>query len=174
TDRAEALQRLAFRRIEEANSPETQAIQAQTLVELTALVERRYARKKQASLPTAKGHGKAWLAALGDDTKLGTLALPALSDVIEDWEGEDYAPATINRRLAYLKLGLRLAKLPTLIDFAELRLPEDNVRDCYVPPAEFGKLHAATMAYDPDLADFFAWLYVTGMRRGEAAQLTVA
>src|SRR5262249_5113799 len=31
-----------------------------------------------------------------------------------------------------------------------------------------------TMAYDPDLADFFAWLYVTGMRRGEAAQLTVA
>jgi integrase len=174
TDRQEALQLLARRRIEEADSPETQAIQAKTLGELVALVEKRYARKKQASLPTAKGHGKAWLAALGAGTKLGGLTLATLSDIRDGWEDDEYAPATINRRLAFLKVGLRLAGLPALIDFAELRLPEDNVRDAYVARGEFTRLYAVTQAYDPDLADFFAWLYVSGMRRGEAAQLTFA
>jgi integrase len=172
SERAEALQTLARRRIEEADSPETQAIQAKTVGELVAVVEQRYTRKKQASLPTARGHGKAWLAALGAGTKLGGLTLAGLTDVRDDWEDDEYAPATINRRLAFLKVGLRLTGLPALIDFAELRLAEDNVRDAYVSPPEFARLYAEAHAYDPGLGDFFAWLYVSGMRRGEAAQLT--
>jgi integrase len=174
-DRKTALHVLARRRIEEGDSPEARAVQAQTVTELVALVLRRYSRKKQASLPTAEGHGKAWLAALGGETKLGGLTLAALTDIRDGWEDDEYAPATINRRLAFLKLGLRLAGLPTtLIDFAELHLAEDNVRDAYLSRADFARLHAVAQAYDTDLADYFGWLYVTGMRRGEAAHLTFA
>src|SRR5262249_1077538 len=119
-NREEALTVLARRRIEEADSPETQAIQAKTVTELVALVETRAVRKKQKSLPTTLGHSKAWLAALGAETKLGGLTLEALTDVRDDWEDDEYAAATINRRLAFFKLGLRLAGLPALIDFKEL------------------------------------------------------
>jgi integrase len=170
-DRKAALQVLARRRIEEGDHPEARAVQAQTVTELVALVLCRYSRKKQASLPTAEGHGKAWLAVLGGETKLGTLTMATLSDVRDGWEDDEYAPATINRRLAFLKVGLRLAGLKTLIDFAELRLPEDNVRDAYLSPGDFARLYAVIQAYDADLADYVAWLYVTGMRRGEAAHL---
>jgi len=170
--RDEALRVLAQRRLDEGDSPTTKVLQAQTLATLCALVLQRYTRKKQKSLPTAQGHAKAWLAALAGDTALGTLTVEVLGDVMDAWEGNDYAPATINRRLAFLKTGLRLAKLPSLIDFRELRRLEDNVRDAYVARDEFAKLYAVAVVFDADLADYLAWLYVTGMRRGEASQLT--
>src|SRR5262245_10401883 len=171
-NRDEALRVLAQRRLDEADSPTTQAVQAQTLATLCALVLQRSARKKQKSLATVKGHSAAWLAALPGETALGSLTIDGLTEVTDAWEGDDYAPATINRRLAFLKLGMRLAKLPGLIDFAELRYTEDNVRDAYVPRDEFAKLYAVAAVFDADLADYLAWLYVTGMRRGEASQLT--
>src|SRR5215813_7176086 len=158
-NRDEALRVLAQRRLEEGDSP-------------TTLVLQRYTRKRQRSLATAKGHATAWLAALPGDTPLGSLTVDILGDVIDVWEGDDYAPATINRRLAFLKVGMRLAKVPGLIDFAELRRTEDNVRDAYVARDEFARLYAIAVVFDPDLADYLAWLYVTGMRRGEASQLT--
>jgi len=170
--RDEALHALAQRRLAEVGSPDDTTVQAQTLAMLCALVLQRYRRKKQASLPTAEGHAKAWLAALSGDTRLASLTVERLGDVIEAWDDDGYAPATINRRLAFLKVGLRLAKLPRHIDFADLRRGEDNVRDVYVAPAEFARLYAEAMAYDPDLADYLAWLYASGMRRGEASQLT--
>ena len=170
--RDEALRVLAQRRLEEGDSPTTKVLQAQSLATLAALVLQRYTRKRQRSLATAKGHAAAWLAALPGDTPLGSLTVDILGDVIDGWEGDDYAPATINRRLAFLKVGMRLAKLPTLIDFAELRRTEDNVRDAYVARDEFARLYAVAVVFDPDLADYLAWLYVMGMRRGEASQLT--
>jgi integrase len=105
---------------------------------------------------------------------LRSLTVAGLTAIIEEWEDEDYAPATINRRLSFLKTGLRLAKLPLQVDFKELHRREDNVRDVYVSPAEFAALYTEAQAYDQDLADFLTWLYVSGMRRGEAAQLTVS
>jgi len=170
--RDEALRVLAQRRLEEGDSPATKTRQAQTLATLCALVLQRYTRKKQTSLATAKGHASAWLAALPGDTALGSLTVDILGEVIDGWEGDDYTPATINRRLAFLKVGMRLAKLSAQIDFAELRRTEDNVRDAYVARDEFAKLYAVAVVFDADLADYLAWLYVTGMRRGEASRLT--
>jgi len=170
--RDEALRVLAQRRLEEADRPTTKVLQGQTVATLCALVLQRYTRKKQKSIATAAGHSTAWLTALGGDTILGALTVEGLGEVIEAWEDDDYAPATINRRLAFLKVGMRLAKVPALIDFAELRRLEDNVRDAYVARDEFAKLYAGAAVFDADLADYLAWLYVTGMRRGEASQLT--
>src|SRR5262249_43334097 len=166
---------LARRRTEQATTtPREQRPADATLADLTGKVMARYLKKQRKSTATAAGHEKAWLAALDATRKLDDLNHELLQAVVDVWKGEDYTAATINRRLSFLRLGLRLMKRRDQIDFAELREPEDNERDGYVSRAAFDTLHAATLAFDPDLADFFAWLYVTGMRRGEAAKLTLA
>jgi integrase len=169
--RDEALAFLAQRRCETGidATPTT----GDTVADLAGRVIARYTKKKRKSTATARGHEKAWLAALGGATPVTTLTVESLQLVLDAWEEEGYKPATLNRRLAFLRLGMRLLKRRDQIDFAELRQLEENEREGFVSRAEFDRLYAATVACDPDLADFFAWLYVTGMRRGEAGQLTL-
>jgi integrase len=142
-----------------------------TVVMLTDRVLLKYKTKKQASISTARGTAKAWLAALGETTPLQGLTIERIAEVTESWEDADYAPATINLRLSFLQLGFRLVDLQPRLDLRDLRLPLNNVRDAYLPPDGFARLHAAAVAADPDLADYLSWLYQAGMRRGEARRL---
>jgi integrase len=171
TSRDEALAFLAQRRCEQGSDPTP--TNGDTVADLCGRVIARYKKKKRKSTATASGHEKAWLAALGGTTLVTTFSVESLQLVLDGWEKEGYKPATLNRRLAFLRLGMRLLKRRDQVDFAELRQLEENEREGFVSRAEFDRLYAATVAVDPDLADFFAWLYVTGMRKGEAAQLTL-
>lgn len=168
--RAEALAFLAQRRSEQGPTPT--ATGGATVADLCGLVIARYEKKKRKSTATALGHKKAWLAACGT-ARVETLSVETIQPILDGWERAGYSVATLNRRLAFLRLGMRLLKRREQIDFSDLRQLEQNERDGYVSRAAFDRLYRATIVRDPDLAEFFAWLYVTGMRRGEAAQLTV-
>ena len=170
SSRADALAFLAQRRSEQGPTPTPGG--AATVADLCGLVIARYRKKKRKSTATALGHEKAWLAAFGT-TKVETLSIETIQPVLDGWERDGYSIATLNRRLAFLRLGMRLLKRREQIDFGDLRQREDNERDGYISRAAFDRLYQTTVARDPDLAEFFAWLYVTGMRRGEAAQLTL-
>jgi integrase len=174
TSRDEALAFLARRRCETGTTAPAPRDEQHTVAMLCGRVLARYMKRKQASVATVRGHEKAWLAALGGATRLDTLSVETLTPILEGWEGDDYSAATINRRLSFLRLGLRLVGRRMQIDFGELRKAEENTRNGYLSRADFDKLYAAALAFDPDLAEFFAWLYVTGMRKGEARKLTVA
>jgi integrase len=145
-----------------------------TVAMLCERVLLKYRTKKQASLPTARGHAKAWCSALGTDTLLKSLSIEQLAVVKADWEDDEYSIATINRRLSFLQLGLRLVGAEPKLDLSELREGEDNVREAYITPAEFARIHAAAARRDVGLADYLGWLYLAGMRRGEAALLDVS
>jgi integrase len=140
----------------------------------------RYENKGQAMGPIV-WNTHDWCKALGADRVLSDLrpeALHALLTIIVNhWRTTELTrrkqlarPATINRRLAFLRVGLRICGL-ALPDFEDFKSGEDNVRDFYCSPDEFGRFYAVAAAESADLADFFAWLYESGMRWGEATQL---
>ena len=142
-----------------------------TVAHLTERVLLKYKTKKQASIGTANGHAKAWIQALGADTLLKGLSVEQLGLVTESWEDDEYSVATINRRLSFLQLGMRLLGAEPRLDLGELRQAENNVIDAYIRPDAFALLHAAALTRDQGLADYLGWLYLSGMRRGEARQL---
>jgi integrase len=72
------------------------------------------------------------------------------------------APATINREVAYLKLGFKLLGLP--IPTVE-KLAEDNVRQGFIRVADFDALLAEIP--DPDVRDIVQFLYNSGWRSSE-------
>lgn len=86
------------------------------------------------------------------------------------------APATIRRELEGLRGAFFFAGEQTPPLFPRERIPAipmpavDNVRQGFFTQAEVGALLEALG--DPDLCDFTAWAWKTGMRRGEIAQLT--
>lgn len=132
------------------------------------------ARQGRASLPKARSHSKAVREELGHRQ-----AREVTSDMVDAlalrWLRAGAARATVNRRLECLGRAYRLAarktppKVQRVPHFAALRV--DNARAGFIEPAELDRLLPHLPA---DLADFVEWCYVTGMRRGEAAQLTFA
>jgi len=81
-----------------------------------------------------------------------------------------YKPASINRSLAALKRGLRLARRAGLVmnEPAIEMLREDNVRRGFVEHHDFQKLLDALPV---DLRDPIHFLYITGWRSGEMKSL---
>lgn len=140
-----------------------------------------FKRKKQ-NLKEAAYNARVWQAAVGGSTSLYKVA-DLIKGLIADWQNaeedpdgeiidEPYADATINRRLAFLQAGARELNFAPLSTVAkDFKLHEDNVRDAYMNPVEFGRLYNAAMHAHQALADYLEWLYLTGMRRGEAALL---
>ena len=141
----------------------------------------RFKRKKQ-NVKEAEYNARVWRAAVGGSTSLYKVA-DRVKGLIRDWQDaeededgnildEPYADATINRRLAFLQAGARELKFTPLWTVAkDFKLREDNVRDAYMNPVEFGRLYAAASQAHQALADYLEWLYLTGMRRGEASLL---
>src|SRR5262245_21681002 len=141
----------------------------------------RFKRKKQ-NVKEAEYNARVWRAAVGSSTSLYQVA-DRIKGLIRDWQDaeededgnildEPYADATINRRLAFLQTGARELKFTPLWTVAkDFKLREDNVRDAYMNPVEFGRLYSAATQVHQALADYLEWLYLTGMRRGEASLL---
>jgi integrase len=81
---------------------------------------------------------------------------------------EGATAATVNRELAALRRGFRLAMakggLPSMPKIT-LR-PEKNARQGFLDPPDFRTFHAALAARDPDVADATEFAYLTCLRRG--------
>jgi integrase len=127
-----------------------------------------------ASLAKMRSHSKAVREEIGHEQ-----ARDVTSDMVDQmalrWLRVGAARATVNRRLEALGRAYRIAlrKTPpkvTAIPYFQL-LPVDNVRRGFFERAELDRL---LPHLDSDLADFTAWCYVVGMRKGEASALTFA
>ena len=85
-------------------------------------------------------------------------------------------PATINRELELLRQAYRLAQrvTPPRVSRSPYvpMLKVENARQGFLGRAEYEALSAAIV--DQDIRDFVAWLWWTGMRTGEARQITWA
>src|SRR2546422_3718252 len=124
----------------------------------------------RASSKTVQGHIKVLKNALGT-RRAAEVRYDDLQTLAVDWQKDDLANATVNRRLAALRraynLGRRAGKISGIPNFPHVK--EDNVRQGFVEPGDFARF----LGYLPDdgLHDFVDWLGVTGMRRGEAMKL---
>jgi len=141
----------------------------------------KYKRKKQ-NVREAEYTARVWRRALGATTTLHKVADRVKGLILEWQEAEEdeqerplddgYSDATINRRLSFLQTGARELDFQPLWNVCKThKIPEDNVRDAYMNPVEFGRLYRAAFDVDPGLADYLEWLYMTGTRRTEAALL---
>lgn len=143
-------------------------------IDLADLVRRDYARKgnrSTARLEDALGH----LAdVFGRDRALDITA-ERVDAYVDARRAEGAANATINRELATLRRGFRLAvhrrRLP-MAPAIQLLDESGNVRDGFVEPADFDVILAGLRdAGDPDVADVAEWAYLTLMRRENALGL---
>src|SRR5262245_11824046 len=181
SDELVARQRLREKLEEAATGRRTLSSKELTIDTLCTEMIARFKRKKQ-NVKEAQYNARVWKAAVGGSTSLYKVA-DRIKGLIRDWQNaeedpdgeiidEPYADATINRRLAFLQAGARELKFSPLWTIAkDFKLREDNVRDAYMNPAEFGRLYHAAAQVDQALADYLEWLYLTGMRRGEASLL---
>jgi integrase len=86
---------------------------------------------------------------------------------------EGAQPATVNRELAVLRRGVKLALRKGLIPKApavSLRR-EDNARQGFIDPPDFDRLLEALRARDEDAADLIEAAYCTLLRRGNITNL---
>jgi integrase len=86
---------------------------------------------------------------------------------------EGAQPATVNRELAVLRRGFKLALRKGLIPKAPMvsLRREDNARDGFIDPPDFERLLEALRARDEDAADLVEFAYCTCLRRGNATNL---
>jgi integrase len=79
-------------------------------------------------------------------------------------------PASVNRDLSCLRAAFNVALKEGRLDRAPSmpRYREDNVRQGFIEPGDFVRLHDALPEY---LKDFTRFLYLTGWRKGEAQSL---
>jgi len=83
---------------------------------------------------------------------------------------EEMAPASVNRELAALKRAFRLAVEQKRISAAPIikLLAEHNVREGFLPPADFEAVASRLPGY---LVDFSRFAYLSGWRKGEVQTL---
>jgi len=126
-----------------------------------------------ASLDKARSTLKAVRSELGHCPAL-ELDTASIERSQKTWLDEGRRPATVNRRCELLRQAYRLAarhtppKVAVVPHIPLLRV--QNARQGFVGPGEFSRLVAAIP--DPDVRDFVEWCGWTGMRPGEARQIT--
>ena len=135
--------------------------QRYTLDDMLAKIEARYLRKQNRSFKNVKyswpyiENGFQFHRAVDID-----------KDAIERYQAArtkaGAAPGTVNREVAYVKLGLKLLNLP--VPHVE-KLVEDNVRQGFLRVPEFNALLAEIE--DPDVRDIIEFLYNSGWRSSE-------
>ena len=143
------------------------AVRVNDLLEMLAAD---YEAKNRKSLKTVQGHIEVLKAALGS-RRAADIRYDELLEFGRSWQRDDLSPATINRRFAALRraynLGCRAGRLSSPPAFPSFK--EDNVRQGFVDPEDFGRL--LQQLPDDGLRDFVEWLGITGQRRGEAMKL---
>jgi integrase len=129
--------------------------------------------KAAASAKKAASHMKPLRRELGH-LKAAGLETARVERLQAEWLAEGLAPATVNRRCELLRQAFRLAarRAPAKVAAVPLipALPVDNARQGFLSRADFDAL--VREIADPDVADFVAWSFWTGMRPGETRQLT--
>jgi integrase len=148
------------------------AIERTRVDELLNDLETEYRIQKRASARTLHGQVGA-LRPLVGHLRAVDVSTALLRRVVERWQTDGIAPATINKRMTTLRRALNLgrhATPPKVVQVPEFpRLAEHNARDGFFERADF----LAVLARVPDdgLRDFVEWAYWTGMRKGEIARL---
>lgn len=141
-----------------------------TVADVVGLLEQEYKRLGRRSMASLSSHRVALEAALGD-VPVTELSYRRLLATGEAWMADGAKAATVNRRLAALRRGLRIAaKLDLVVKHVEVpQYPENEPRQGFLEPAEFSQL--VPHLPDDGLRAFVRWLYASGMRVGEARQL---
>lgn len=142
-----------------------------SLADILKLVEADYRANNRTSITSLPGKVKALLKAF-PGLALEEFCYDVVDEVAKGWLAEGFFPATVNRRIAMLKRAFHLAHRHGIIRFPLPEFPfytEDNARSGFLDVATAEKL----WTYLPvELADFCKFLYVSGMRKGQAARLT--
>jgi integrase len=140
--------------------------------ELLGDLEAEYRIQNRASLRTLRGQIAA-LASLVGHLRAVDVSTALLRRLVERWQGDEAAPATINKRMTTLRRAFNLGrratptKVVTVPEFP--RLPEHNAREGFFEKTEFFAVLARIA--DAALRDFIELGYWTGMRKGEIAKL---
>ncbi len=148
------------------------AVERVRVGELLADVETEYRIQNRPSLSTLRAQIAA-LTPLVGHLRVVDVSTALLRRVVERWQADGVAPATINKRLTTLRRAFNLGRRATpskVITVPEFpRLPEHNAREGFFEKGEF----FAVLAHLPDdgLRDFVEWAFWTGMRKGEIAKL---
>jgi integrase len=141
-----------------------------TVADVLDLLAQEYRRLGRRSMASLHSNRVALIAALGD-VPVTELSYRLLLSTGEAWIADGAKTATVNRRLAALRRGLRIAaKLDLVTRLVEVpQYPEQEPRQGFLEPAEFAQLFPHLP--DDGLRSFARWLYASGMRVGEARQL---
>ena len=141
-----------------------------TVNELLDVLLRDYEMHGRASQGTVKGHVSTLQGELGN-ALASSITYATAQGLVQRWQAEGRAPATINRLLATLRRAFRLGELVGLVDrvppFPHLR--EDNVRQGFVEGEQLTDVLG--LIEDTNVRDLVEWLSVAGMRVGEASRL---
>jgi integrase len=125
------------------------------------------------SLGTLQGHVKALMPRLGR-LRAVDLTTTHLRGVIEDWQRDGVAPATINKRMTSLRRALNLGQQATPPKVLQVphfpRLPEHNARQGFCEWSTFVAVLAALP--DDGLRDFAEFAGRTAMRKAEIGKLS--
>jgi integrase len=162
-------------KVKAADTPQFLASQARKLTfeDVIALADRDAARKGNRTAGKI-GYRVAHLA----ETFAGWPALAITTDAVDTYTDARLAagaqPATVNRELAQLRRGFRLAvqkgMLPTMPHMTVRR--EDNVRQGFIDPAEFEAFLDDLRQRDAVVADVADCAFSTCLRRGNVLALT--
>jgi integrase len=138
---------------------------------ISAVLDAHLTRQENAgrrSIRTLRVHVKPLRAAFGT-WRVVDLTSSSIEDYKRDRLAEGRKPATVNRELEALRGALRQGEIPvSLIPMIRL-LEVENVRQGFFTLAEVVAL--LEVLPDPDVRDLVQWGFLTGMRRGEIAQL---
>lgn len=174
TDEAVAERRfVALRRQRERGAYTPPAERRIRIDELLDDLERHLEARRLASLPKARSALKAVRSEIGARA-VAHLDTASIERMQTAWLRAGAAEATVNRRCELLRQALRLAarrRPPKVVEPPEVPLLRvQNARQGFLGPAELARLVAEVA--DEDVRDFVEWLAWTGMRPGEARQLT--
>jgi integrase len=143
-----------------------------TVGELVDSVVLYYEAQGHHSLRTVRGHAKVWKDELGPKRALDVTTLQ-VRRLTQKWAQAGTSAATINRRLAILRRGYRLAKLrldPARLDFTDVFLREKSPRGRYLSGDAFEAIHKHLPT--TELRDFFEFAYLCGTRKQQLARTT--
>ena len=132
-------------------------------------------REGRRAIPAARSCVRALLATPLAPRVATTVTYRELRALAQQWMADGLRPATINRRFGILRravrVGVRDGLLPAGTALDVPHFLEQNVRQGFVEADVMQRVLEA-LAGTPDVRDFVEWLWLTAMRRGEAAQLT--
>jgi integrase len=148
------------------------AVEKVRVSELLGDLETEYTIMKRPSLITLRGQIAALMPLVGH-LRAVDVSTALLRSVVERWQADNAAPATINKRMTTLRRAFNLGrratppKVMTVPEFP--RLPEHNAREGFFEKGEF--FAVLSHIEDPGLRDFLEWAFWTGMRKGEISKL---